>query len=95
MARAMEPLTTGLEKLLAGSVRKAAPGEGPVLAWPLTCGSAVAERTRVLGFEKGILRVEVADTGWKAELQRLAPQYVATINRYVVERVERIEFLVR
>jgi hypothetical protein len=47
-----------------------------------------------LDFADGILRVEVSDKGWKAELQALAPQYLAVINRYVGESVKRIEFVV-
>ena len=64
------------------------------MAWPVVCGSAVAERTRALSFEDGVLRVEVAEAGWKAELQALAPRYLATINRYTSETVRRIEFVV-
>ena len=69
-------------------------GEGPLLAWPLACGHAVASRTRTLDFANGILRVEVPDAGWRAELQALAPQYLAVINRFVSEDVDRIEFVV-
>jgi hypothetical protein len=54
----------------------------------------VAVRTRALDFVAGILRVEVPDWGWRAELQALAPQYLAVINRYVAESVKRIEFVV-
>jgi len=64
------------------------------MAWPVVCGSAVAERTRALSFEDGVLRVEVAGPGWKAELQGLAPRYLAVINRYTVEAVRRIDFVV-
>jgi len=64
------------------------------MAWPVVCGSAVAERTRALRFEDGVLRVEVAGPGWKAELQALAPRYLATINRYTAAAVRRIEFVV-
>jgi hypothetical protein len=39
--------------------------------------------------------VEVADAGWRNELQSLAPKYVATINRYVAQKVLRIEFVIR
>jgi len=84
----------GLEKVVARSLRKAPLGQAPVLAWPLACGSAVAERTRALDFSKGVLRVEVADPGWKRELQALAPRYLAVINRYVGDPVNRIEFSV-
>jgi predicted nucleic acid-binding Zn ribbon protein len=62
------------------------------MAWPVVCGSAVAERTRALGFEDGVLRVEVAGQRWKAELQALAPRYLAVINRYTTATVRRIEF---
>jgi hypothetical protein len=60
----------------------------------MVCGSAVAERTRAINFENGILRVEVTDAGWRSELQGLAPKYLATINRYTAEAVQRIEFVV-
>jgi predicted nucleic acid-binding Zn ribbon protein len=68
--------------------------EATLSAWPVVCGSAVAERTCAESFAEGILRVTVADAAWKRELQMLAPRYVAAINRYVKHRVERIEFLV-
>jgi len=84
----------GLEKIVANSFRLVAAGEAPVLAWPLACGSAVAERTRALDFAEGTLRVEVADNGWRKELQSLAPQYLAVLHRYV-DGVRRIEFVVR
>ena len=91
----MEHVAAGLEKIVGDSLRRAPSGEGPVLAWPVACGQAVAGRTRALDFKQGILRVEVADAGWRTELQALAPRYVAAINRYVAETVQRIEFVVR
>jgi hypothetical protein len=89
----LEQAGTRLEGVVAGSMRRVPRNEAPVLAWPLVCGSAVAERTRAVTFATGILRVEVADTGWKRELQALAPRYVAMINRYA-RQVSRIEFVV-
>lgn len=85
----------GLEKVLSRSLRHVANHEAPILAWPLACGSAVAARTRALEFSKGVLQVEVSDPGWKKELQALAPRYLATINRYVTEDVNRIEFVLK
>jgi hypothetical protein len=89
----MEHAAAGLEKIVVQSLRQAPPADAPLLAWPLVCGSAVAERTRALAFAGGVLRVEVADAGWKSELQALAPRYVAVINRYTTETVQRIEFV--
>jgi hypothetical protein len=91
----MEPAGAGLEKILADSLRRMPLTDAPVIAWPLVCGSAVAERTRAVSFAGGSLRIEVSDTGWRRELQALAPRYLATINRYVGQRVQRLEFVLR
>jgi predicted nucleic acid-binding Zn ribbon protein len=91
--RSLEQAGAGLEKLVAHSLQQATPSESALLAWPVVCGSVVADRTRALGFQDGVLRVEVADAGWKSELQALAPRYLAAINRYTREAVRRIEFV--
>ena len=90
----MQQAGSDLEKIVAQSLRQASPAQAPLMAWPVVCGSAVAERTRALSFADGILRVAVTDIGWKAELQSLSPRYLASINRYTVEAVRRIEFVV-
>ena len=89
----MEQASTGIEKLLAASLRRAPAGSAPLLAWPIACGEAVASRTSAVAFENGILRVQVPDAGWRAELQSLAPQYLAVVNRYSEAPVRRIEFV--
>ena len=83
-----------LEKIVAQSLRQLPPAQAPLMAWPVVCGSAVAERTRALAFQDGVLRVGVPDAGWRSELQLLAPRYLAAINRYTVDVVRRIEFIV-
>jgi predicted nucleic acid-binding Zn ribbon protein len=90
----MEHASIGLEKIVGKTLRRAPSGQGPLMVWPLACGHTVAQRTKALDFSQGILRVEVSDKGWKAELQALAPQYLAVINRYVGESVTRIEFVI-
>jgi hypothetical protein len=55
----------------------------------------VAERTRALKFADAVLHVEVPDAGWKREMQALASRYLATLNRYAGQKVERIEFVIR
>jgi hypothetical protein len=85
----------GLESIVAKALHQAPAGEGAMLAWPVVCGSAVADRTRVLGFAEGILRVEVADADWRRELSSLAPRYLASINKYSGTPVKRIEFVVK
>ena len=90
----MQQAGAGLDKLVAGSLHRARANDAPILAWPVACGHAVAQRTRALDFVDGILRVEVPDAGWRSELKGLAPRYLAAINRYVSKNVSRIEFVV-
>jgi len=87
----VERIAPALEKVVANGLRHT--HDAPLLAWPLACGSAVAARTRALGFTRGVLQVEVPDAGWRAELRHFAPQYLAVINRYVPGNVTRIEFV--
>lgn len=84
----------GLEKLVLSSLRRVPQAEAPLLAWPLVCGSVVARRTRATAFAAAVLRVEVPDSGWQREMQNLAPRYLAMLNRYTGQRVERIEFAI-
>jgi hypothetical protein len=91
---AMQQAGSGLEKIVAQSLRQSPAADAPLLAWPVVCGSAVADRTRALSFEAGVLRVQVTDAGWKSELQSLAARYVANINKYTPVTVQRIEFVV-
>jgi Dna[CI] antecedent, DciA len=87
--------SAGLETIIAKSIHRAPASESALLAWPVACGSAVADRTRALDFSSGILRVEVADEGWRRELASLAPRYLALINKYSAASVTRIEFVVK
>ena len=91
----MERAGNRLENIIAKALHLAPPQESPLLAWPVACGSAVAERTRAVAFSDGILHVEVADRGWRQELASLAPRYVAAINRYSAVQIKRIEFVVK
>jgi len=88
----MQPASSSLEKIVADSLRKAP--DAPLLAWPLACGRRVAERTKAVAWNEGVLVVEVPDAAWLHELRALAPRYVATVNRYVSDSVKRIEFVV-
>ncbi|MGB8010323.1 MAG: DUF721 domain-containing protein [Terriglobales bacterium] len=91
----MNRASSGLEAVVANALHRAPASESALLAWPVACGSAVADRTRALDFSDGVLRVEVADAAWRRELVSLAPRYVALINKYSAAPVKRIEFVVK
>lgn len=91
----MNRASAGLESVISKALHQTPASESPLLAWPVACGSTVADRTCAKSFANGVLRVEVADKGWQRELTALAPRYVAEINRYSAARVDRVEFVVK
>ena len=91
----MEPASFRLESVVAKALHRAPAQESALLAWPVVCGSVVAERTQALSFSDGVLQVQVSDMGWRRELSELAPRYLAAINKYSAVPVERIEFVVK
>ncbi len=88
----MERAGTGLRQIVLDAIRRAPAEEAPLLAWPVVCGPQVASRTRAVGFSEGILRVEVPDRAWRAELTAFLPRYVKALQQ--VGQVSAIEFVI-
>ena len=89
----MERAGTGLRKIVVDALSKAPAEEAAVLAWPLVCGTAVADKTKALELTEGVLRVEVPDAGWRNQLFGFLPHYLESLNRITNGKVERIEFV--
>ncbi|MGE0404886.1 MAG: DUF721 domain-containing protein [Candidatus Korobacteraceae bacterium] len=88
----MEHARSGLQKIVLDALRGAPLEERALLAWPVVCGAAVAAKTKPLALENGVLRVEVCDKTWRAQLGSLAPHYTAAMKR--IAGVKQIEFVV-
>lgn len=89
----MEHARAGLEKIVGDAFRHAPAEEAVVLAWPLVCGTAVATKTRALEFHSGVLRVQVPDLAWRAQLLAFSPQYIGALNELAGQSVRRIVFV--
>ena len=82
-----------MRKIVAEALAKAPPEEAAVLAWPLVCGTAVADKTQALALVEGALRIQVPDAGWRNQLFGFVPHYLEALNRIAAGKVERIEFV--
>jgi predicted nucleic acid-binding Zn ribbon protein len=90
----MERARDGLHKIVADALAKAPAAETPLLAWPLVCGPQLAQKTRALDFNAGVLRVEVPDAAWATQLLVFVPRYLASVNKLSRVQVTRIQFVV-
>jgi hypothetical protein len=89
----MENIRQTLQQLVVDALRKAPAEDVPLLAWPLACGSAVAEKTRALDFADGELKILVPDAAWRTQLLNLSSDYVRQLRKITDGRVVRVRFV--
>jgi hypothetical protein len=82
-----------LSRIYANAAQQVAGTQAPVIAWPLVCGSKVAQRTVALGCANGELAVRVPDKIWRNQLECFSAQYVAALNQMSRHKVNRIRFV--
>lgn len=90
----MQHARTTLRKIFANKVCEPAGAEAPLLAWPVVCGGPVADKTRALSFEDGVLVVGVPDAAWRNQLQGMSGQYLAGLVQIAGKQVKEISFVV-
>jgi predicted nucleic acid-binding Zn ribbon protein len=90
----MQQARVTLQKIFADKICHQAGGEAPLLAWPIACGAAVAEKTRALSFTDGVLVVAVPDAAWRKQLQSMSEQYVTRVAQLAGRVVKGISFVV-
>ena len=87
----MEAMRDLLRGSMAQSLRNIGDEDKLAAAWTVACGRAMAERGTVLGYEAGVVRIQVADAVWmqqmvslrgvlERELARIAGLPVAAIH---------------
>jgi predicted nucleic acid-binding Zn ribbon protein len=90
----MQHVRGTLTKIFKDTVCSTAGVNAPLLAWPVVCGAAVAEKTRALSFVDGVLVVAVPDSAWRNQLQQMYQQYLAGLNHIAGQQVRNISFVV-
>lgn len=61
-------------------------------SWPLACGKALAERGTIVGYERGIVRVQVEDRMWLRQLMSMREHIVGEMTRIAGVDVSDIHF---
>jgi predicted nucleic acid-binding Zn ribbon protein len=88
----MEQASHTLQRIVAQTLKRLPPEQLPQAAWDFSAGRAVADKTRVLAYERQCLIIEVPDAAWRTQLHAMAPQFLARLNQFL--RVAAIEFKV-
>jgi hypothetical protein len=91
----MQQARTTLKKIFADTLRRGGGDDALLLAWPLACGSKVAEKTSAVGYADGVLTVEVPDATWQQQLEGFSRQYAAALKEISAQPVDTIKFVVK
>ena len=90
----MLPISLPLQKLASDILRSAPHEEAPLLAWPMACGSRVAERTRAVSFTDGVLTIAAPDKAWCTQLNGFSDSYLQSLNRISPTKISQLRFII-
>jgi hypothetical protein len=86
----------GMRELLRGnlgrSLRPLPALDRLAAAWPVACGSALASRGKVVGYDKGIVRVVVSSAAWMQPLAQMRLVLTSDLARIAGVPVSAIHF---
>ncbi len=88
----MDGMRDVLKDSLSRALRSLQEEDLAAVAWTVTCGRVMAERSTVSSFDNGILRVEVADGAWLRQLNSMKSQLEAELARIANVKVKAIHF---
>ena len=86
----------GMRDLLKGSLGRSlgalSEEDRLAAAWPVACGKAMAEHGMVVGYEDGVVRVQVGEGIWLRQLISMRGQLAGEMARIAGVRVTEIHF---
>jgi hypothetical protein len=88
----MEAMRELMRGSLARSLRALRDEDRLASAWTVACGRAMAERGAVVGYEGGVVRVEVADALWMGQMISLRGELAREMARIAGLPVSGIHF---
>ena len=91
----MEDLKALLRSTLAESLKALSEEDRLAAAWPVACGRALAAHGTVVGYEGGVVRVEVVGRAWMREMMTLGKKLEHEMTRLSGVPLTRIDFQVR
>jgi predicted nucleic acid-binding Zn ribbon protein len=85
-----------MRELLRANLRRSLGGMAEAdrlaAAWPVVCGAAMAAHGRVVGYEDGVVAVEVYDAEWMGQMLSMQGQIGSELGRIAGVRVTGVHF---
>jgi hypothetical protein len=89
----MEAMRDVLRGTLGRSLRGIGEEDRLAAAWTVACGCAMADHGRVIGYQAGVVSIEVSDPVWLRQMLSLRPVLQLEVARIAGLPVTAIEFM--
>jgi predicted nucleic acid-binding Zn ribbon protein len=84
-----------LKQNLARSLEALPSADRLAAAWPVACGKTMADRGEIVGFEDGVLRVQVQDAAWLDQMRSMSGVLQAQLAKIAGVKIAAIHFEVK
>jgi len=91
----MESMREMLKKNLGRSLDGLPEADRLAAAWPVACGKAMADRGEIVGFDGGLVRVEVQDAVWLEQMRSMGAVLERELAKIAGVRIAGIHFEVK
>lgn len=65
------------------------------MAWIVVCGPILAEHGRVVGYDDGVISVEVGERAWLEEMRNMSEHLEAELARVAGMKVTKLHLIVK
>jgi len=91
----METMRELLKRNLGRSLEALPEPDRLAAAWPVACGKAMADRCHILGFEDGVVRVEVESAMWLDQMRSMGAVLESELAKIAGVKIVAIHFEVK
>src|ERR1700722_9653644 len=91
----MDSMRDMLKKNLARSLEALPVADRLAAAWPVACGKAMADRGEIVGFENGVVEVEVRDAVWLDQMRSMGAVLERELAKIAGVKIAGIHFQVK
>jgi len=91
----MDSMRELLKKNLARSLDTLPAQDRLAAAWPVACGKAMADRGEIVGFEDGVVRIEVESAVWLDQMRSMRAVLESELAKIAGVKIAGIHFEVK
>ncbi len=91
----MDSMRELLRRNLARSLEAMPEIDRLTAAWPVACGKAMADRGEIVGFDDGIVRIEVKDALWLDQMRSMSAILQSDLAKIAGVKIAGIHFEVK